>query len=134
MTRVTTPLRVQYIDGDRWLVLEEFRCCSEIVGEVVIPVGFITDFNSTPRLLWNLVPPTEYGEAALPHDLLYRTGRLNGEPIDRQTADRVHREFMLWRGAPAWKAAAMYAGLRLGGWYPWRRYRRAEAEATVSGG
>lgn len=129
MSIVKNRLKLEYIDGDNWLLLEPFRAYSDVAhGWIEVPQHFITDFNSQPRLLWNILPPTEYGEAAALHDLLYRTGKWNGVAIDRAFADRVHREFVRWKGAPAWKVDAYYYGLRLGGWLVWRKYRTAEAE------
>jgi hypothetical protein len=127
---VSSKLHLEYIDGRNWLLLEPFRAYSDVAhGWIEVPEAFITDFNSQPIGLWNILPPTDYGEAAVLHDFLYRYGRLNGIVVDRGFADRVHREFLRWKGAPTWKVDAYYYGLRLGGWLTWRRYRKAEREA-----
>ena len=127
MTEVLTTLRLEYVDGDTWTLLEPFAVASSVLGgrfDVGLP--FTTDFNSTPRPLWPLFPPTEDGEAAVVHDKLYRDGTWNGTPITRALADQVHREFLIWKGAPAWKVTAMYRGLRWFGWRAWGRYRAQE--------
>jgi len=37
-----------------------------------VPAGFVTDFASTPRALWSVIPPTgRYQLAAVVHDFLY---------------------------------------------------------------
>jgi hypothetical protein len=139
-TRVLTPLDVRCLDGDRWRVLAPFSVETVRLGRIDVPAGFITDFNSTPRLLWNLLPPTECGEAAVPHDLLYQLGVLNGRAISREDADAVHRELVAWIGSAddpathdpdvpprqplaAWRRFAYHRGLRLGGWRAWGTYR-----------
>jgi Protein of unknown function (DUF1353) len=39
---------------------------------IVVPAGFVTDFASTPRALWSVIPPTgRYQLAAVVHDFLY---------------------------------------------------------------
>jgi hypothetical protein len=44
----------------------------ETVHEIVVPAGFVTDFASTPRALWSVLPPTgRYQLAAVVHDFLY---------------------------------------------------------------
>lgn len=132
MSIVYGPLDLRYVDGDNWVLLAPFKAYSDVAhATITVDAGFTTDFNSQPRVLWNVLPPTEYGESAVLHDDLYREGKLNGVVIDRELADRVHREFLIWRGAPKWKVGAYFYGLRLGGWLVWRRYRKAEEAQSV---
>jgi hypothetical protein len=95
-----------------------------IADWITVPAGFVTDLNSTPRGLWNLLPPWDYPEAAVAHDYLYQHGASNTRSIERGEADRVHRELLQWAEAPAWKIRLYYIGLRAGGWAVWRRYRQ----------
>jgi hypothetical protein len=146
MSRVLTPIDLRYLDGERWLLQSEYRCLSNVLGLIVIPAGFVTDFNSVPRVLTNILPREQYGEAALPHDLLYQRGRLNGVEVTRAQADLVHREFVEFCGVrqwqrdglvrvgetPKWKVDAFYYGLRLGGWLAWRNYRKLDAGASAA--
>lgn len=121
---------LRYIDGDTWKLTRPFRAKSDVAkGWIRVEAGFITDFNSVPRILTNILPRESYGEAAILHDALYRAGTYNGKPIDQEFADRVHREFVIWKGAPRWKVWAMFRGLRLFGFAAWNRYRRAEKPA-----
>lgn len=129
MTRIDCDLDLRYLpasNGHVWQLIDDFRVDTDTAGLIEVPAGFQTDFNSTPEALWNLLPPTEYGEAATLHDWLYRTGMVRGTPITRDVADRVHRELVQFRHAPAWKVWAYWSGLRLGGWVVWNRYRKAE--------
>jgi hypothetical protein len=133
MTRVLTPLDLQYVDGKTWLFIAPFAVDSDEAGRIVVDAGESTDFNSTPRIVWNILPPEEYGEAGALHDHLYRLGMLRGQPIDRGVADRVHREFLRFRKAPAWKVNAMYWGLRAFGWKVWNAYRAADVATKKAG-
>lgn len=119
---------LRYVDGDTWCLMEPFAVYSDVaVGRITVPAGCTTDFNSVPRLLTNILPKEHYGEAGILHDYLYCAGKLHGVAIDRLLADQVHREFVIWKGAPAWKVSAFYRGLRAFGWWAWRKHRRKEA-------
>ncbi len=126
---ILVPLRTEHIQGtDRWIVTDWFRFHSDVLHRTIsVPPGVTTDFNSTPRVLWRIMPRDENPEAGTLHDRLYQR---NGFP--RAICDRLHREVLevLDRDkpgcAPAWKRWAMYVGLRLGGWRAWNRYRKAD--------
>lgn len=137
MTRIACNLNLQYIDGTRWLLLDDFVVETDSVGLVTVPAGETTDFNSTPRPLWPIMPPQDYAEAAVAHDMLYTTGvrvvvdeatgRHREEPVTREQADRTHRELLEYRKCPRWKVEAMYWGLRMFGWKVWNDYRAKDA-------
>jgi hypothetical protein len=77
----------------------------------VIPVGFITDWASIPRIMWAIFPPTgPYAAAALIHDWLYYSGY-----VSRRQADKAFAEAMQILGIPAWQRALFYASVRIGG-------------------
>ena len=140
MTRVLTPLELAYIDGDTWRLTLSFACETDELGRLDIPAGFVTDFNSVPRVLWNILPPTEAGEPAIAHDWLYRYGKTpDGRPVTRDQADAVYQELLAWIGSsadrrtlpdgskpkpiPLWRQMAMYLGVRAGGRAIWNQYR-----------
>jgi hypothetical protein len=75
-----------------------------------VPMGFVTDFASVPRL------PGAYllfggraNKSAVLHDFLYVERR------DREFADAVFLCAMK-NEEPAWRRFAMWLGVRLGGW------------------
>lgn len=87
-------------------------------GRIIVPDGFITDFASVPRGLWNLLPRVgRSNRAAVVHDYLYQQGG-----ISRRVADAVFRE-ALEVSDVGWRRHLFWVGVRLGGWRPWRRYR-----------
>lgn len=114
MSSFLTPLRAEYLDGEKWLLLEPF---SYRVGEfgstdiIVVPAGFETDFASIPRLFWAIYPPAgRWGKAAVVHDFLYRSG---ARP--RWECDAVFLEGMQVLGVPRLRRFLMYAAVRLFG-------------------
>lgn len=113
------PLQLEYVDGFDWLLLSPFMA---IVGgrTHVVPAGFMTDFNSIPRLLWRLLPPTEYGAAGVIHDWLYHYP----DGLTRTEVDDIHGYILKVLGAPRWKVRAYREGLRIGGWAAWRNHRK----------
>lgn len=114
MAAFLTPLRCEQVTEDDWVLVAPLRYQSTLLNrEIVAPEGFVTDFNSTPRM------PFIYwytgGKAAAPaciHDWLYRT---NSQDVTRVQADDVLAEAMEARGY--WRARSwfMWAGVRLGG-------------------
>lgn len=76
--------------SDRWEVKQPI-VLQTIVGEVTIPVGYITDFASTPTLLWGIFPPIgRHNLGSVLHDYWYdnRLGESEyGEEIARKLAD-----------------------------------------------
>lgn len=139
MAAFLTPLELEFIDGTKWKVTAPFdyRLGAPDGKEFVhIPAGFITDFASVPRGLWNLLPPIgPYGKAAVVHDWLYQTMVIeeteNGSwrwfrAVDRKEADHILHEGMKVLGVNWWTRWAIYLGVRVGGWVPWNKYREQE--------
>jgi hypothetical protein len=115
MSIVKTPLLLRYIDGHNWELTAPFKVYSTTVSEwITVDAGFITDFNSIPNM----------------HDLAYRDGKIRGKKITQKTADLIHYEFLIWKGAPKWKANTMYYALRAGGFVAWNRYRNETVDSA----
>jgi hypothetical protein len=103
---------------DHHKLLATFSFHSAILSEtIVVPMGFITDFASVPRIIgaWLL-----YGgkgkRAAVIHDWLYST-----QYVSRKVADAVFEEALKASGYAEWEVAGMYAGVRIGGWVAWNK-------------
>ncbi|MGM9510170.1 DUF1353 domain-containing protein [Larkinella sp. GY13] len=76
--------------SDRWVLVEPLTF-QTLIGEVIIPAGYVTDFASVPAPLWSVFPPIgRYNRASLLHDYWYdqRLGedRL-GAKLARKLAD-----------------------------------------------
>lgn len=107
--------------------------CGLTGATIDIPAPFDFDGASVPRWFRWLISKDDLGVlAALIHDWLYRTGgdptglhgylMLNGERlvVDRKTADRMFRRFLLDDGVVRWRAEAAYLAVRIGGRSSWR--------------
>lgn len=116
-------LGLDYIDGFHWSIQTPL---SYDIGElgsnrkVVVPATFITDFNSIPRGLWNIFPPTQYGKSSIIHDWLYEGGFITvlDEPYERHIVpkksevDRIYRDSLAIEGCPIARRYAMWCGVR----------------------
>ena len=134
MISFTTPLDVECLeDGRTWRVLTEFDFASEVLERIIrVPVGFVTDFASTPRVLWALLPPTgRYSKAAVLHDAAYQHPEMVTPTITRIQADRLFREGMEALRVALLTKWVLFWGVRVGGWVTWNRYRAAERR-TIS--
>lgn len=82
---------------------------------VRVPVGFVTDFASIPRIFWSLLRPDGiYSYAAIIHDYLYWE-----QHVSRDTADDVFKFCMEdFRIEPS-IVATVYGAVRLGGGKAW---------------
>lgn len=87
---------------------------------VTIPAGYITDFASTPRPIWALLPP--HGGlmlASLPHDWGYSHGGKSGL-LPKRWWDGLFRDLLrITPDVSAWKTPVAYASVRAfgkGGW------------------
>lgn len=125
------PLRLEHEGGRRWMVVEEFTYLTRAGELIVVPAGFVTDGASVPRLLWWLFPPFggNYDEAAVIHDHLYSEAELyagdDDGHVSRAHADTLMLEAMGVKGVDIVDARLIYRGVRLGGWWAWRRHRAA---------
>lgn len=136
MSRFQTPLdlrdeNVESKHGVRFELLGPLVYASDYLGlTIFVPAGFVTDLASIPQALWAVLPPIgPYDEAAVVHDYLYQHGggfRVNGRPLERVDADRVLAEACAVCGVSRIKRWAIFAGVRVGGWLPWREARKAE--------
>ena len=88
---------------------------------IVVPKGFRTDFSSVPRLALGIMPRWDQTDlAGVVHDYLYKI------QYPRQLADAIWRFIQSRNGrAQAWLG---WLGLRVGGWWAYRKHGKAVAE------
>lgn len=108
---------VELIDNDNgglWRLYDVLGYWSDLVGGIAVPVGFVTDFASVPRiaLSYLLVGNTAHA-AAIIHDFLYRKD--SAPNVSKEIADLVFKEAMATTKIPKWRQAVLYAGVRIGG-------------------
>lgn len=114
MSKFMTSLLVQQVDGvdQRWIVKAPLCYLSDVAQTAfIVPVDFETDFASVPRipLVFDALGDIAHA-AAVVHDRLYATCE-----VSRAVADEVFREACVVCGLPAWKARAMWMGVRVFG-------------------
>ncbi len=140
MSQFTTPAVLEMLDDYKWRLVEPFTyyLTGELLlqahglgmtvdlrdGRVLcddgqyrwacfidVPVGYVTDLTSTPRLLWSIFPPDgKYAKAAIVHDYLYS----NAIGL-KAWADLVFKEAMGVLNVPKWRRYLMYWAVRLFG-------------------
>ena len=134
MSRFTRILVVSPLaDGKTWYLREDFGYDIGAEGSrdtVDVPVGFLTDFASVPRLLWWLLPRWgRYGNAAVIHDFLYAH-----QSRQRREADRIFFEAMGVLRVGWFVRHTLFAVVRLFGWWTWWRLgrRKLSGESKVA--
>jgi Protein of unknown function (DUF1353) len=88
----------------------------ESLKPVTVPIGFVTDFASIPRLFWTMLPKDgDYTYPAIIHDYLYWE-----QPVPKDEADLILRYSM--EDFKVNKAAleAIYLGVKVGGAGAWK--------------
>ena len=120
MSSFTTPLKLEFVGGNRWRLTEPFEYhvgSKESEDAVLVPAGFETDFASIPQIFWNILPPTgDYGKAAVIHDYLYATQGLDGK-YTRKRCDQILLEGMVVLGVGGLARWIIYNAVRwFGGW------------------
>lgn len=137
MSRFSTPLEVRVLRSRTlvrrplYLLTAPLTYDSDLVGRIVVPAQFRTDFASIPILpvLWGLFGDVAH-YAAVVHDWIYHhAGQLPGKThINRATADQVFEEAMALDVAlpeamvsdpavPWAPRRVIYQAVRLGGRY-----------------
>ncbi len=128
MSSYTDTLQVSYhntasklLKHDVWVVRKSFRYYIGAENSnqwVDIPMGFLTDGASVPRLFWNLIPPWgKYGQATVVHDYLCEHGQIvqndKTVQITRKQTDKIFKEAMQVLDVPKWKVWTMTTAVNL---------------------
>lgn len=123
-----SPLIVVDPGGFPYELYRPLVYASALLDQVIrIPEGFKTDFASIPRVMWRVLPKSgRYDAAGVVHDYLYFTGE-----VSRKEADRVLVEAAAASGVGSKTCKIIYAGVRLGGWLPWRKYRHGNPPESI---
>lgn len=124
MSKFTEVLIVSPLaDGRTWVTRKEF---GYDIGEegsgnsIDVPIGFMTDFASIPRLLWAILPTWgKYGNAAVIHDCCDRD-----QSRSRKESDRIFREAMEVLEVPTFTISLMYYAVKLFGYWAWQGNKR----------
>ena len=105
-----------------WLLLEDLDYYVEGLGHVTIPKGYMTDFESVPRVpfLFSFAKLVAVKESVL-HDYMYDCMT---HKVTRKFADQVFYNAMRRSGVSKFRAYPMYLAVRAFGWRPWNKDSR----------
>lgn len=117
-----SPQRVWDIEkqvySNQWITIADFTVILPDGRTITVPKGFMYDKASVPRIVWWWLPRDDRHIliAALVHDYLYDTQKIEGEWIYRKEADQIFYDLLIQSGMRWSKAKAAYTAVRVGGW------------------
>lgn len=118
------PLEGRFVGDCRWKLLAPFVYENSSV-RIEVPVDFVTDGKSIPKIAWSIVGSPWSGDspyAAVPHDWGYHTQTRSREEVDKDFI-----EGMRILGVPLWKRRIMYRMVRTFAWICWNK-RKGELD------
>jgi len=104
-----TFMRVEIILPRRTFEPTLYRLVSRLdLAGVSVPIGFVTDGASVPRMLWWLFPPVgRYFLAAVVHDYLLVTKK------DWRYANKKFHEALKEQGVAPWVRATLFSAVQV---------------------
>jgi Protein of unknown function (DUF1353) len=103
-----------YTVGDRQLIWQPNQ--GQKFRAVGVPVGFVSDLASVPRIFWSVLPRQgRYGHAAIVHDYLYWA-----QERSREESDDIFKTAMEDSKVDSITIATMYQAVRYGGESAWK--------------
>jgi len=124
MSSFTTPLivKIHVKNPQEREIYVPFTYVTNDGRTITAPKGFFTNFASTPKFLWEFLPPLDhYGKAAVIHDYLYRTPGLG---YTKAESDLILKEACENLGVKKWKIDALYYAVKLFGFHAWNKQRK----------
>src|SRR5690606_25480873 len=114
------PLILEAVrDRPGWWRLVEDLVWDDGERSFTVPAGFLTDLASIPRAFrWLLHQNGRSRFPAVLHDYLYRTNA-----VSRAEADSIFYRALKSEGVSPVGRFLYWAGVRLGGWLPYRQRR-----------
>lgn len=114
------PLDGRFIGNKQWRLLAPF-VYNNFPIKIEVPIGFVTDGATIPKLVWSLVGSPwsgDYPKAAVIHDYGYHL-----QERSRKDVDDDFIEGMRILGVPLWKRRIMYRMVRTFSWICWGKKR-----------
>lgn len=122
MTEAFSPLDSREYGKGKYKLLAPLSYQDPVVGAVVVPAGFTTDYASLNVLVyigffWLFAMLADYGDrSATIHDYLYSGFPTeDGRYVSRKEADQLFHRALLAEGVVRWRAWFFYVGVRIGG-------------------
>ena len=111
--RTCTEQKNHYIIEKNDLIWSSKRLFIRIVQ------GFITDFASTPKIIWGLLPPMgKYSKAVTLHDFIYATG-----VVSKLRCERIFWKAMAYDNVTLWKRLILILFTTTFGWIFWFNWK-----------
>lgn len=108
-----------------WRVDAPFDVLDDVLGKIEVPLNFISDLGSIPRIFWNVIPPDGPATAGyLIHDYLYAT-----QLHTQYDADNCLLRLLKFLGIGWFARYTIYWNLRAFGWLAWNSDRKKLATA-----
>lgn len=116
LKRLVDPLTGKFVD--QWLTESGFHLMLPDERAIFVPPGFAFDKASVPRILHGYLnrDDSHVIVAALVHDYLYETQKIENKWITRKEADEIFHGIIKQSGMRATKAWLAYMAVRMGGW------------------
>ena len=116
-----------FADGEDSVLMADLRYQVGTTNfTIVVPLGFVTDFASTPRALWAVLPPFgTYQLAAVVHDFLYWD-----QGCSREQADALLRVAMFESKVEPAKRDVIWQAVRRFGQSAWDQNAAAKAAGS----
>jgi len=123
--KIISDPRLVPIEGTfLWWLYQPFSVQDDVIGLITVPVDFITDLGSIPRIFWNLIPPEGPAtDGYVIHDWLY-----SSQTTTREQADQCLLRLMQKFGVGIVSRTLVYAALRSLGWIAWNSDRKKGPE------
>lgn len=113
-------INVRTSDGRYFTLLEDLTYTASDGTIYTVPAGSITDGASSPKEVWDFIPPFGYyWLAAVFHDWLY-----HGSHVPKSQCDSLFKEAMLSLSVEHITAQILYEAVHLFGWRAYTSDRR----------
>lgn len=117
---LTDPILIGMDDGVHWTLDNNLVYKPHASDQIVVPMGFVTDFASIPRMFWTILPKWgRYGRAAIVHDYLYTV-----QKTTREFADGILLEAMTDSGVGWVTRHTIFRHVRWWGWFAWNQAKK----------
>lgn len=107
-------------ESGTWKLLQSFIYDVNEDEAIEVPVGYVTDFATIPRVFWSILPPWgTYGKATVVHDYLCTDKRITNLKTNevrlcsRKEADKVFLEAMTVLNVNVVVRYVMFAAVRV---------------------
>ena len=117
MGRFNEYAKIQRLHGEDFLLLNDLVYTTTDGATYTVRLGFISDLGSIPRLLWSLLPKSEFPSAYILHD--YLCGK---SFISWADNSNILREAIIASNGGRFKAWVIFVGVA--GWGPVKKLIR----------